>query len=64
MFSTKGSNFDSRRYFDAKTSVKLTVILEAEEFILGLVDGKKRFTKEVGLLAKAFALAVPTVAQV
>lgn len=53
------SGFDYRRYFDADTSGKLTVILEAEEFVLGLEDGKTRFTKEVALLAKAFALCVP-----
>ena len=53
------TGFDYRRYFDADTSGKLTLILEAEEFVLGLEDGKTRFTKEVGLLAKAFALCVP-----
>lgn len=53
------AGFDYRRYFDADTSGKLTIILEAEEFVLGLEDGKARFTKEVGLLAKAFALCVP-----
>lgn len=53
------ANFEYRRYFNADTSGKLTLILEAEEFILGLKDGKKRFTAEVGLLARAFALAVP-----
>ena len=59
LFSINGTDFDYRRYFDADTSGKLTIILEAEEFILGLKDGKERFTKEVGLLAKTFALAVP-----
>ena len=53
------SSFDYRRYFNAGTSGKLTIILEAEEYILGLDDGKTRFLKQVGLLAKAFALAVP-----
>ena len=53
------SGFEYRRYFDADTSGKLRLILEAEEFILGLEDGKKRFAGGVGLLAKAFALAVP-----
>lgn len=53
------AGFDYRRYFDADTSGKLTIILEGEEFVLGLEDGKARFTKEVGLLAKAFALCVP-----
>jgi type I restriction enzyme R subunit len=53
------AGFDYRRYFTADTGAKLTIILEAEEFILGLEDGKERFTKQVGLLAKAFALAAP-----
>ena len=53
------AGFDYQRYFDADTSGKLTIILEAEEFVLGLEDGKAWFTKEVGLLAKAFALCVP-----
>jgi type I restriction enzyme R subunit len=53
------AGFDYRRYFTADTGAKLTLILAAEEFVLGLDDGKERFTKEVGLLAKAFALAAP-----
>ncbi len=53
------SGFKYRRYFNTDTSGKLSIILQAEEHILGLEDGKERFTKEVGLLAKAFALSVP-----
>ena len=52
-------NFDYKPYFSVGTQEKLTLILEAEEHILGLKDGKERFTKEVALLAKAFALSVP-----
>ena len=37
----------------------MKVILEAQEHILGLDQGKDRFTKEVTLLSKAFALAIP-----
>jgi len=59
LFSINGADFNYRRYLDTDTSEKLTIILEAEEFILGLEDSKKRFTKEVSLLARAFALAVP-----
>ena len=51
--------FDYKRYFSADTGKKMTLILEAEEHILGLDDGKERFTKEVILLSKAFALSVP-----
>jgi type I restriction enzyme R subunit len=53
------AGFDYQRYFTTDTSSKLNIILEAEEFVLGLENGKVRFTKEVGLLAKAFALCVP-----
>jgi type I restriction enzyme, R subunit len=53
------NGFDYRRYFTAGTHEKLTIILEAQEHILSLEDGKNRFTKEVSLLSKAFALSVP-----
>ncbi len=52
-------NFNYKEYFDADTGEKLKIILEAEEYILGLKDGKERFTKEVNLLLKTFALSVP-----
>ena len=52
-------NFEYKPYFSAGTQEKLTLILEAEEHIFGLKDGKERFTREVTLLAKAFALSVP-----
>ncbi len=52
-------NFDYKRFFSANTRQKLTVILEAQEHILSLEDGKDRFTKEVIALSKAFALSVP-----
>ncbi|MBQ9436477.1 MAG: DUF3387 domain-containing protein, partial [Bacteroidales bacterium] len=51
--------FDYKRYFTADTSGKLSWILKAEDFILGLDDGKKRFVNEVTALGKAFALAIP-----
>ena len=53
------NDFDYRRYFSADTREKLTIILEAQEHILSLEDGKNRFTKQVILLAKTFALSVP-----
>jgi len=46
-------------YFEADTSRKLSLILAAEEHILGLDDGKKRYINEVTALSKAFAIAVP-----
>ena len=43
----------------APTSGKLSRILRAEDFILGIDDGKKRFVNEVNALGKAFAIAIP-----
>lgn len=52
-----GFTFDD--YFEADTSRKLSTILEAEEHILGLENGKKRYIDEVTALSKAFSLAIP-----
>lgn len=46
-------------YFSEDVSTKLSLILQAEDFILGLDDGKKRFVNEVNALSKAFAIAIP-----
>ncbi|HOS15562.1 MAG TPA: type I restriction endonuclease subunit R [Bacteroidales bacterium] len=51
--------FDYEDYFEAETSKKLSMILAAEEHILGLEDGKKRYINEVTALSKAFAIAIP-----
>ena len=51
--------FDYKQYFTTDTAGKLSCILKAEDFILGLEDGKKRFVNEVTALGKAFALAIP-----
>ncbi|EMW6873592.1 type I restriction endonuclease subunit R [Providencia vermicola] len=53
--------FDYREYFTASTSRKLAIILEAEDFILGLDEGKGkiRFLTAVTALSQAFALATP-----
>jgi len=53
------NGFDYKKYFEADTRIKLTIILEAQEYILGLEDGKNRYTKQVALLSQAFALSVP-----
>jgi type I restriction enzyme, R subunit len=55
----KGKRFAYEDYFDADTSRKLSLILAAEEHILGLDDGKKRYINEVTALSKAFAIAIP-----
>ncbi len=51
--------FNYENYFEANTSQKLSLILEAEEHILGLEDGKKRYINEVTALSSAFAIAIP-----
>lgn len=51
--------FDFRGYFEAETSTKLSLILAAEEHILGLEEGRKRFIDEVTALSQAFSIAVP-----
>lgn len=52
-------SFDYHPYFTADVSQKLSFILQAEDFILGLNEGKKRFVNEVNALSKAFAIAIP-----
>ena len=51
--------FSYEEYFEADTSRKLSIILEAEEHILGLENGRKRYIDEVTALSKAFAIAIP-----
>ena len=51
--------FPYEDYFESDTSKKLNTILAAEEYILGLDDGKKRFINEVVALSKSFAIAIP-----
>ena len=46
-------------YFATNTSKKLSMILAAEDHILGLNDGKKRFINEVTALSRAFGIAIP-----
>lgn len=51
--------FDYKGYFLADTSRKLSMILAAEEHILNIEDGKKRYINEVTLLSQTFAIAIP-----
>jgi len=51
--------FNYERYFTADTSTKLSIILSAEEHILSLENGKKRYIDHVTALSKAFSIAVP-----
>ncbi|MCF6229738.1 MAG: type I restriction endonuclease subunit R [Gammaproteobacteria bacterium] len=59
MFSNDGGGFAYEDYFVADTAQKLSLILAAEDHILGLEEGKKRFINEVIALSKAFAIAIP-----
>jgi len=51
--------FNYKRYFNADTSEKLSIILAAEEHILNLENGKKRYIDAVSTLSKAFAISIP-----
>lgn len=53
------SGFDYERYFSADTNRQMQIILDAQEYILGLDDGEKRLKQYVVELGKAFALSVP-----
>jgi type I restriction enzyme R subunit len=50
--------FNYRRFFSADAQEKLSIILQAEEHILGLKEGKERFIREVSLLSQALSLCI------
>lgn len=51
--------FDYSTFFSSVVKDKLSLILRAEDFILGVDDGKNRYVREVSLLGQAYALAKP-----
>ncbi|MEM0542607.1 type I restriction endonuclease subunit R [Flavobacterium sp. j3] len=51
--------FNYKRFFKVEAKEKMSIILQSEEHILGLDDGKTRFIREVTLLSQAFALSIP-----
>lgn len=51
--------FDYSPFFSSAVKDKLSLILRAEDFILGVGDGKNRYVREVSLLGQAYALAKP-----
>ena len=53
-------SIDYTCFFDASVKAKLSIILQAENHVLGLPDGKARFVKEVSLLGQAYALSKPS----
>lgn len=50
--------FNFNRFFDAEPKEKLSIILQAEEHILGIDNGKERFIKEVSLLGQALSICI------
>ena len=52
-------NFHYENFYNSDTSKKLSLILSAEDYILGLEDGKKRFINAVTALSQAFSIAMP-----
>ena len=51
--------FDYSSFFSSAVKDKLSLILQAEDFILGVTDGKTRYIREVTLLSQAYAIAKP-----
>ncbi|MBF0543056.1 MAG: type I restriction endonuclease subunit R [Candidatus Riflebacteria bacterium] len=51
--------FGYEDYFESGTGKKLSLILAAEEHILGLENGRKRFIDVVNALSQAFSIAIP-----
>lgn len=50
--------FNYRRFFTVSPQEKLSIILQAEEHILGLQEGKERFVREVSLLSQALSICI------
>ena len=51
--------FDYSAFFSSAVKDKLSLILQAQDFILGVYEGKNRYVREVTLLGQAYALAKP-----
>lgn len=52
------NKFNYKRFIAADSKDKLSLILQAEEHILGLQEGKERFIREVNLLSQALSLCI------
>lgn len=52
------NRFNYHRFFNASPSDKLSIILQSEDHILGLKDGKERFIREVNFLSQALSLCI------
>jgi type I restriction enzyme, R subunit len=51
-------SFNYKRFYDAPPQEKLSIILQAEEHVLGLEEGRERYIREVNLLSQALSLCV------
>lgn len=51
--------FDYKKFFNLEPRQKLTFLLDATDYVLGLDNGKDRFSSNVSNLSKAFAISVP-----
>lgn len=51
--------FDYKKFFNLEPRQKLTFLLDATDYVLGLDNGKDRFSTNVSNLSKAFAISVP-----
>ena len=51
--------FDYTDFFTVAVKDKLAIILRAENYLLGIENGKARFIREVTLLSQAYALSKP-----
>ncbi len=58
-YYTNSFKFNYKRFFNVEPKEKMSIILQSEEHILGLEDGKARFIREVTFLSQAFALSIP-----
>lgn len=53
------SGFRYKNYFSADAKQKMQMIMEAQEYILSLPEGKKRFVEHMETLMRSYALVAP-----
>lgn len=56
------ADFEYEKFFTANVAQQMQILLDAQEYILGLDDGEKRLKQHVLELTQAFALSVPHLA--
>lgn len=55
------ADFDYEKFFTADVAKQMQILLDAQEYVLGLDEGEKRLKQHVLELTQAFALSVPHV---